>query len=94
MWRWCSGPMAVASSASSSVIDATWRLRDPRVAPCLHQQGVDTSTPAGKALFQMMGVFAEFERAMIRERVKSAGQGARQDLGTTANRPSQGSGNP
>jgi DNA invertase Pin-like site-specific DNA recombinase len=32
---------------------------------------VDTSTPAGKALFQMMGVFAEFERAMIRERVKS-----------------------
>ena len=37
----------------------------------LHQQGVDTTTPAGKALFQMMGVFAEFERAMIRERVKS-----------------------
>ncbi len=28
----------------------------------LHQQGVDTSTPAGKALFQMCGVFAEFER--------------------------------
>jgi DNA invertase Pin-like site-specific DNA recombinase len=37
----------------------------------LHQQGVDTTTPAGQALFQMMGVFAEFERAMIRERVKS-----------------------
>ncbi|HVZ36152.1 MAG TPA: recombinase family protein [Polyangiaceae bacterium] len=35
----------------------------------LHQQGLDTSTPAGKALFQMLGVFAEFERAMIRERV-------------------------
>ncbi|MFZ5492654.1 MAG: recombinase family protein [Pseudomonadota bacterium] len=35
----------------------------------LHQQGIDTTTPAGKALFQMMGVFAEFERAMIRERV-------------------------
>ena len=27
----------------------------------LHQQGLDTSTPAGKAMFQMMGVFAEFE---------------------------------
>src|SRR6266513_2882745 len=26
----------------------------------LHQQGVDTTTPGGKALFQMMGVFAEF----------------------------------
>ncbi len=35
----------------------------------LHQQGVDTSTPAGKAVFQMCGVFAEFERSIIRERV-------------------------
>jgi DNA invertase Pin-like site-specific DNA recombinase len=37
----------------------------------LHQQGIDTSTPAGKALFQMLGVFAEFERAIIVERVKA-----------------------
>ena len=37
----------------------------------LHQQGVDTTTPGGKALFQMTGVFAEFERAMIQERVKA-----------------------
>jgi DNA invertase Pin-like site-specific DNA recombinase len=37
----------------------------------LHQQGLDTSTPAGKAMFQMMGVFAEFERNVIRERVLS-----------------------
>ena len=37
----------------------------------IHQQAVDTSTPAGRALFQMMGVFAEFERAMIVDRVKS-----------------------
>jgi DNA invertase Pin-like site-specific DNA recombinase len=48
----------------------------------LHQQGVDTTTPGGKALFQMMGVFAEFERAMIRERVcagldKARAQGKR-----------------
>jgi DNA invertase Pin-like site-specific DNA recombinase len=35
----------------------------------LHQQGLDTGTPAGKALFQMLGVFSEFERAMIVERV-------------------------
>jgi DNA invertase Pin-like site-specific DNA recombinase len=38
----------------------------------LHQQGIDTGTPAGKAMFQMMGVFAEFERGIIVERVKSA----------------------
>src|ERR1700729_2651046 len=37
----------------------------------LHQQGIDTTTPAGKALFQMMGVFAEFERAMIQDRVRA-----------------------
>src|SRR6476619_271702 len=35
----------------------------------LHQQGLDTSTPSGRAMYQMLGVFAEFERAMIRERV-------------------------
>jgi DNA invertase Pin-like site-specific DNA recombinase len=35
----------------------------------LHVQGLDTTTPAGKAMFQMLGVFSEFERAMIRERV-------------------------
>ena len=34
----------------------------------LHQQGIDTTTPGGKAMFQMMGVFAEFERSMIVER--------------------------
>lgn len=35
----------------------------------LHQQGLDSRTPAGIAMFQMLGVFAEFERAMIRERI-------------------------
>lgn len=35
----------------------------------LDQQGIDTTTPAGKAMFQMLGVFSEFERSMIRERV-------------------------
>src|ERR1700716_643782 len=37
----------------------------------LHQQGLDTTTPAGKAIFQMLGVFAEFERSMIKERVRA-----------------------
>ena len=35
----------------------------------LEKQAIDTTTPAGRALFQMLGVFAEFEREMIRERV-------------------------
>jgi DNA invertase Pin-like site-specific DNA recombinase len=37
----------------------------------LHKQGIDTTTSAGKLLFQMLGVFAEFERSMIVERVKA-----------------------
>ena len=37
----------------------------------LHQQGLDTSTPSGRMMFQMLGVFAEFERSMIVARVKS-----------------------
>jgi DNA invertase Pin-like site-specific DNA recombinase len=43
----------------------------------LHQQALDTSTPAGKAMFQMCGVFAEFERAMIVERVNAGLKRAR-----------------
>ena len=37
----------------------------------LHQQAIDTTTPNGRAMFQMCGVFAEFERAMIQQRVLS-----------------------
>jgi DNA invertase Pin-like site-specific DNA recombinase len=37
----------------------------------LYQQALDTTTPSGKAMFQMLGVFAEFERSMIVERVRS-----------------------
>ena len=42
-----------------------------RIDLFLHQQGLDTRTPAGKAMFQMMGVFAEFERAIVQERVRA-----------------------
>lgn len=37
----------------------------------LHQQALDTTTPSGRALFGMMAVFAEFERAMIQGRVNA-----------------------
>ena len=52
----------------------------------LHQQGLDTTTPAGKAMFQMLGVFAEFERAMIQERVR-AGLRRAVDEGKQLGRP-------
>jgi DNA invertase Pin-like site-specific DNA recombinase len=37
----------------------------------LDQQAIDTTTAAGKLLFQMTGAFAEFERSMIRQRVRA-----------------------
>jgi DNA invertase Pin-like site-specific DNA recombinase len=37
----------------------------------LHQQALDTTTPSGRAMFQMCGVFAEFERCMIVDRVNA-----------------------
>lgn len=52
----------------------------------LQQQGIDTTTPAGKALFQMLGVFAEFERSMIRDRTK-AGLARARAQGKTLGRP-------
>ncbi|MBS9478993.1 recombinase family protein [Ancylobacter radicis] len=55
----------------------------------LHQQALDTSTPAGRAMFQMMGVFAEFERSMIQERVK-AGLARTKAAGTKLGRPTLG----
>ena len=52
----------------------------------LHIQGLDTSTPAGKAMFQMLGVFAEFERSLIRERVM-AGLARARKQGTKSGNP-------
>jgi DNA invertase Pin-like site-specific DNA recombinase len=52
----------------------------------LHQQNIDTSTPSGKAMFQMAGVFAEFERSMIQERVRAGLERAREQ-GRVLGRP-------
>ena len=57
-----------------SLQDLVGLLSDLQAVGCdlyLHQQALDTSTPSGRAMFQMCGVFAEFERSMIRERVNA-----------------------
>jgi DNA invertase Pin-like site-specific DNA recombinase len=43
----------------------------------LHQQAIDTTTPSGRMMFQMCGVFAEFERSIIQQRVKAGLANAR-----------------
>ena len=61
-------------------------LHSVKVDLYLHQQRLDTSTPSGRALFQMCGVFAEFERAMIVARVK-AGIAKAREQGTKSGKP-------
>ncbi len=52
----------------------------------LYREGADTRTPAGRMYYQMAGVFAEFERNRIRERVQSGMDHARA-TGTKSGRP-------
>ena len=51
-----------------------------------HQQSIDTSTPSGRAMIQMAGVFAEFERSMTRERILASHERAKAE-GKTIGRP-------
>ena len=55
-----------------SLQDLVGFLNELQAVKCdlyLHQQSIDTTTPSGRAMFQMCGVFAEFERSMIQQRV-------------------------
>lgn len=51
-------------------------------------EAVDTTTPAGRLMTQTLGAFAEFERAMIRERTMSGLAHARQAGRHLGRRPS------
>jgi DNA invertase Pin-like site-specific DNA recombinase len=61
-------------------------LRARGVDLYLHQHGLDTGTPSGRAMYQMLGVFAEFERAIIVERIK-AGMARAKAQGKSVTRP-------
>ena len=61
------------------LIGTMQELHGAKVDLFLHQQALDTTTPAGRAMFQMLGVFGEFERAMIVARVKAGMDRAKAD---------------
>jgi DNA invertase Pin-like site-specific DNA recombinase len=63
----------------TDLLNILQNLHEKGVGLFLHQQGLDTTTTAGKAMFQMLGVFAEFERGIIQERVKAGLARARQN---------------
>lgn len=73
-----------------SLPDLVAFLSDIQARGCdlyLHQQNVDTSTPSGRMLFQMLAVFAEFERAIITSRI-NAGLDRARAKGVRLGRPS------
>jgi DNA invertase Pin-like site-specific DNA recombinase len=61
-------------------------VQSRKVGLYLHAQGLDSTTPAGRAMFGMLSVFSEFERAMIRDRVM-AGLNRTRAQGTRLGRP-------
>lgn len=68
------------------LVSSMRELHGAKVDLFMLQTGVDTTTPAGKAMFQMMGVFAEFERSMIQSRV-NAGLARAKAAGVKLGRP-------
>jgi DNA invertase Pin-like site-specific DNA recombinase len=46
----------------SHLIEVLETIRAAGIGLYIHTQALDTTTPAGRAMFQMLGVFAEFER--------------------------------
>jgi DNA invertase Pin-like site-specific DNA recombinase len=55
----------------ADLIGTMQELHGAKVDLFMLQQGLDTTTPAGRAMFGMLGVFSEFERSMIVSRVKA-----------------------
>jgi DNA invertase Pin-like site-specific DNA recombinase len=67
------------------LISALEELRTLGIQFASYTENLDFSTPAGRALANLIGVFAEFERDLIRERVKAGMRNAK-DKGTRLGR--------
>jgi DNA invertase Pin-like site-specific DNA recombinase len=70
----------------ADLIGTLQSLDAARVDLYLHQQAIDTTAPAGRLFFHMLGAFAEFERDMIRSRV-TAGLARAKKNGVKLGRP-------
>ena len=57
------------SRSLSHLVGFMEELKARDIGLYLHRQQLDTSTPSGRAMLGLLGVFSEFERSMIRDRV-------------------------
>jgi DNA invertase Pin-like site-specific DNA recombinase len=55
----------------SHLVEVLQTIKDTGTGLYIHTQSVDTTTPSGRAMFGMLGIFSEFEREMIVARVKA-----------------------
>jgi DNA invertase Pin-like site-specific DNA recombinase len=83
---WPRGSVCRLGRSQADLVSLLGELQVRGVDLYLHQQGLDTGTPSGRALFGMLGVFSEFERAMIRDRV-IAGLDRARSFGKRLGRP-------
>jgi DNA invertase Pin-like site-specific DNA recombinase len=70
----------------SHLIELAANLQTRGIGLRVLDQGIDTTTPAGRLMFHMLGAIGEFERDLIRERT-SAGLAAARERGRTGGRP-------
>ncbi len=68
------------------LIEVLQTIRDTGCGLYIHTQALDTTTPSGRAMFQMLAVFGEFEREMIIARVNAGMARARKE-GTKSGKP-------
>jgi DNA invertase Pin-like site-specific DNA recombinase len=75
------------SRSMTDLLSFLAELKAKNVDLFLHQQNLDTSTPAGRAMFQLLGVFSELETAILKERIHAGLNRARAE-GRKLGRPS------
>ena len=75
------------SRSLRDVLTIMERLREHQAGFRSLTEAIDTTTPAGRMMMQMVGAFAEFERAMLRERTKSGLDIARREGRVGGRRP-------
>jgi DNA invertase Pin-like site-specific DNA recombinase len=75
------------SRSLRDVLTIMERLSDSEAGFRSLTEAIDTTTPAGRMMMQMVGAFAEFERAMLRERTKAGLDSARREGRIGGRRP-------
>lgn len=68
-WR-CSKPCSPAARSLKDLLMIQERIIEAGADFKSLTETMDTSTPAGRMVFQLLGAFAEFERELIRERTR------------------------